>query len=145
MGSTQRSGWQVLVTFPFLVQDTFNDHYYIYKIMEPLRILYKSESNILLMMASENSQTLFEQHQFCFFVPNHVIRTRISTLGRWPKHTANIINTHPHTNTTLPLPLSNWDLHKRLLRNLRNNKNDLTKHIQKIGASLIPIQENITN
>ena len=31
--------------------------------MEPLRILYKSESNILLTMTPENNQTLFEQHQ----------------------------------------------------------------------------------
>ena len=53
-------------TFPFLIQvtfDTFNDHYYIYKILEPLRILYKSESNISLTMTPENNQTLFEQHQ----------------------------------------------------------------------------------
>ena len=38
------------------------------------------------------------------------------------EHTA----THTH-KITPPLPLSNWDLHRRLLRNLRNNINNLTK------------------
>ena len=32
-------------------------------IPEPLRILFNSESNILLMMTPGNNQTLFEQHQ----------------------------------------------------------------------------------
>ena len=32
-------------------------------ILEPLQILFNSESNILLMMTPGNNQTLFEQHQ----------------------------------------------------------------------------------